>query len=161
MHQVMSGIAQARLSEERKSWRKDHPFGFTAKARKKEDGTLDLMDWEFAIPGVQGTPWEGGLYKGRIAFKEDFPSSPPNVYFSPPLFHPNVYDSGLVCLSILNQDQGWKPAITVKQILMGVQTLLNDPNPNSPAQGPAYKSYMKNRADYERKVRAQAKKMAA
>jgi hypothetical protein len=23
----MSGIAQARLSEERKAWRKDHPFG--------------------------------------------------------------------------------------------------------------------------------------
>ena len=27
----MSGIAQARLSEERKGWRKDHPFGFIAR----------------------------------------------------------------------------------------------------------------------------------
>ena len=27
----MSGIAQARLSEERKAWRKDHPFGYIAR----------------------------------------------------------------------------------------------------------------------------------
>lgn len=36
--------------------------------------------------------------------------------FTPPLFHPNVYPSGTVCLSILNEDEGWKPAITVKQV---------------------------------------------
>ena len=43
---TMSGIAQARLSEERKCWRKDHPFGFFAKPMKKDDGTMDLMHWE-------------------------------------------------------------------------------------------------------------------
>jgi hypothetical protein len=36
--------------------------------------------------------------------------------FDPPLFHPNVYPSGTVCLSILNEDEGWKPAITIKQV---------------------------------------------
>ena len=37
--------------------------------------------------------------------------------FDPPLFHPNVYPSGTVCLSILNEDEGWKPAITIKQVI--------------------------------------------
>ena len=36
-------------------------------------------------------------------------------------FHPNIYPSGTVCLSILNEDEGWRPSITVKQILMGIQ----------------------------------------
>jgi hypothetical protein len=36
--------------------------------------------------------------------------------FTPPLFHPNVYPSGTVCLSILNEEKSWKPAITVKQV---------------------------------------------
>ena len=36
--------------------------------------------------------------------------------FVPPLFHPNVYPSGTVCLSILNEEEGWKPAITIKQV---------------------------------------------
>jgi ubiquitin-conjugating enzyme E2 I len=47
----MSGIAAARLAEERKAWRKDHPFGFVARPSKNPDGTLNLMNWECAIPG--------------------------------------------------------------------------------------------------------------
>jgi ubiquitin-protein ligase len=49
-------------------------------------------------------------------------------------FHPNVYPSGTVCLSILNEEDAWKPGITIKQILLGVQDLLDSPNPLSPAQ---------------------------
>jgi len=47
----MSGIAIARLSEERKAWRKEHPFGFVARPTKNADGTLNLMNWDCAIPG--------------------------------------------------------------------------------------------------------------
>jgi len=39
----MAGIAAGRLAEERKAWRKDHPFGFIARPSKKDDGTLDLL----------------------------------------------------------------------------------------------------------------------
>ena len=73
--------------------------------------------------------------------------------FVPPLFHPNVYPSGTVCLSILNEEEAWKPAITIKQILLGIQDLLDDPNPDSPAQADAYNLFKKDRAAYERKVR--------
>ncbi|KAI9138500.1 ubiquitin-conjugating enzyme 9 [Paraphysoderma sedebokerense] len=153
----MSGICKARLQEERKQWRKDHPFGFYCRPVKKLDGSLDLMKWEAGIPGKQGTIWEGGLYKVAMYFPEEYPSKPPKVKFEPPLFHPNVYPSGTVCLSILNEDDGWKPAITVKQILLGIQDLLNDPNPNSPAQQDAYTLYKRDRAAYERKVKEQAR----
>merc|ERR1711935_574723 len=54
----MSGIAQARLSEERKGWRKDHPFGFIARPMKNSDGSFNLMLWEYAIPGKKNI---GGL----------------------------------------------------------------------------------------------------
>ena len=50
----MSGIAVGRLSEERKSWRKDHPTGFYARPEKKEDGALNIMRWETGIPGKDG-----------------------------------------------------------------------------------------------------------
>lgn len=49
--------------EERKAWRKDHPFGFIAKPARNEDGTLNLFQWECAIPGKKDTIWDGGLYK--------------------------------------------------------------------------------------------------
>ncbi|KAL4624384.1 SUMO-conjugating enzyme UBC9-B isoform X1, partial [Arapaima gigas] len=114
--EVMSGIALSRLAQERKAWRKDHPFGFVAVPTKNPDGTMNLMNWECAIPGKKGTPWEGGLFKLRMLFKDDYPSSPPKCKFEPPLFHPNVYPSGTVCLSILEEDKDWRPAITIKQV---------------------------------------------
>lgn len=36
--------------------------------------------------------------------------------FTPPLFHPNVFPSGTVCLSILDEEKAWKPGITIKQV---------------------------------------------
>jgi ubiquitin-conjugating enzyme E2 I len=81
--------------------------------------------------------------------------------FVPPLFHPNVYPSGTVCLSILNEEEAWKPAITIKQILLGIQDLLNDPNPESPAQAEAYNLFKKDKPAYERRVRQVVKENPA
>ncbi|EKD13811.1 sumo conjugating enzyme [Drepanopeziza brunnea f. sp. 'multigermtubi' MB_m1] len=138
-------LCQNRLQEERKQWRKDHPFGFYAKPQRNAAGVLDLKVWECGIPGKEKTLWEGGLFKLNVVF--------PDGKFTPPLFHPNVYPSGTVCLSILNEEEGWKPAITIKQILLGVQDLLNDPNPDSPAQADAYNLFKKDRTGYESKIK--------
>ncbi|XP_065065752.1 SUMO-conjugating enzyme UBC9-B-like [Rhopilema esculentum] len=156
----MSSIALGRLSEERKAWRKDHPFGFVAKPAKNEDGTLNMMQWECSIPGKKGTPWEGATYKLKITFKDDYPSTPPKCKFDPPLFHPNIYPSGTVCLSLLDEDKDWRPAVTIKQILLGIQDLLNDPNIRDPAQAEAYSIFCQNRQEYEKRVRQQAKRFA-
>ncbi|KAL9937413.1 hypothetical protein V8E36_003822 [Tilletia maclaganii] len=156
----MAGICRTRLAEERKQWRKDHPFGFYARPEKAADGSLNLLSWDAGIPGKTGTPWEGGLYKLKLVFPEEYPSKPPKVKFTPPLFHPNVYPSGTVCLSILDEDKSWKPSISIKQILVGIQTLLSEPNPSDPAQEEAIKVFHKDKEEYERRVRVQAREMA-
>ena len=101
------------------------------------------------------------MYKGQIIFKDDFPTTPPKVKFVPPLFHPNVYPSGTVCLSILDEKKDWRPAISIKQILLGIQELLNDPNPNDPAQAEAINCLTANKTQYEARIREQARAMAA
>ncbi|XP_048201722.1 SUMO-conjugating enzyme UBC9-like [Perognathus longimembris pacificus] len=156
----MSGIALSRLAQERKEWRKDHLFGFVAVPTKHPDGTMNLMNWECTIPGKE-TPWEGGLFKLWMLFKDDYPSSPPKCKFEPLLFHPNVYPSGTVCLLILEEDKDWRPAITIKQILLRIQELLNEPNIQDPAQAEAYTICCQNRVEYEERVPAQAKKFAS
>ncbi|KAL1639616.1 sumo-conjugating enzyme ubc9 [Diplodia corticola] len=138
-------LATTRLAEERKQWRKDHPFGFVARPMKNAQGVLDLRKWECAIPGKDRTIWEGGVFKLEVTF--------PEGKFVPPLFHPNVYPSGTVCLSILNEEEGWRPAITVKEILLGIQSLLDEPNPESPAQADAFNLFKKDRTAYEKKVK--------
>jgi len=153
-----SGIAQGRLKEERKNWRRDHPFGFYARPVAGEDGASNLMMWESGIPGKDGTDWEGGIYKVTMEFNEEYPSKPPKCKFVPPLFHPNVYPSGTICLSILNEEEGWRPAITVKQMLLGIQDLLDAPNTNSPAQSEAYNLCVNNKVEYKRRCKLEAQK---
>ncbi|KAG5178515.1 ubiquitin conjugating enzyme [Tribonema minus] len=155
---MSGGIARARLAEERKAWRKDHPIGFYARPVSNPDNSMNLMKWDCGIPGVASSDWAGGVYKLSMEFTDEYPSKPPKCKFVPPLFHPNVYPSGTVCLSILNEDDGWRPAITIKQMLLGIQDLLDNPNPNSPAQSEAYQMFVNNRAEYNRRVRLEARK---
>ncbi|MCJ1448421.1 MAG: E2 SUMO-conjugating protein ubc9 [Stictis urceolatum] len=145
-------LCQNRLTQERKQWRRDHPFGFFARPAKAANGGLDLKKWECGIPGKDKTKWAGGLFKVDLLFPDEYPTKPPKCKFTPPLFHPNVYPSGTVCLSILNEEEGWKPAITVKDILLGIQSLLDEPNPDSPAQADAYNLFKKDKESYARKV---------
>jgi len=42
---------------------------------------------------------------------------------------------------LLDEEKDWRPAITIKQILLGIQDLLNDPNIKDPAQAEAYTIY--------------------
>lgn len=75
--------------------------------------------------------------------------------FKPVLPHPNIYPSGTVCLSILNDEEDWKPHITVKQILLGIQKLLKDePNIDSPAQQDPLTLYKSNREEYIKRVKS-------
>ena len=50
--------------------------------------------WTLILPGKKATAWDGGSYKLRMIFKDDYPTTPPKCKFEPPLFHPNVYPSG-------------------------------------------------------------------
>ncbi|CDI85656.1 ubiquitin-conjugating enzyme e2, putative [Eimeria praecox] len=154
-------IARKRLAQERAAWRRDHPAGFSAKYAPMADGSVgqDIMKWICKIPGKKGSLWEGGEYCLTMEFPEEYPSKPPKCKFTPVLFHPNVYPSGTVCLSILNEDEDWKPSITIKQILLGIQDLLDNPNPQSPAQAEPYMLYCQNRDEYNRRVKNQAIQM--
>lgn len=150
---MSGGLAVTRLRQERKLFRKDHPVGFYARPSKNPDGSTNMLLWNCGVPGKAGTAWEGGTYKINIEFTDEFPSSAPTCRFVPPIYHPNVYRNGKVCLSILSSQ--WSAAITVKQILVGVQDLLDDPNPSDAAQPT---SYVTNRAEYDHKIRQQAKR---
>ncbi|GMI91134.1 EMBRYO DEFECTIVE 1637, SUMO CONJUGATION ENZYME 1, sumo conjugation enzyme 1 [Hibiscus trionum] len=153
---MSAGIARGRLAAERKSWRKNHPHGFVAKPETTPDGSVNLMVWHCIIPGKKGTDWEGGYFPLTLKFSEDYPSKPPECKFPSGFLHPNVYSSGTVCLSILNERLGWKPSITVMQILVGIQDLLDQPNASSAAQTAGHQLYVGNRTEYRKRVQQQA-----
>jgi ubiquitin-conjugating enzyme E2 I len=58
------------------------------------------------------------------------------------------------------QDEDWRPSITIKQVLTGIQDLLDTPNDASPAQADAYMYHTKKPDEYRKRVLAQASKYA-
>lgn len=141
-------LATSRLAEERKKWRKDHPFGFVAKPWSLPDGATDLLRWDCKIPGKKGTIWENGLYPVTLQFFNDYPVKAPVVSFPKGFKHPNVFDDGKVCLSLISV--GWRASISVKEILIGLQDLLDTPNDTDPANWDIAHLHRKKRKEYEK-----------
>jgi len=95
------------------------------------------MKWSGIIFGPEGTIWEGGIFKLNLLFNNEYPFKPSKVSFISKMFHPNVYVDGNICLDILQNK--WCPSYDIVSILSSIQLLLNDPNPQSPANGEAAK----------------------
>jgi len=103
--------------------------------------------------GLTGdTPFEDGTFKLLLTFDESYPNKPPTVKFLSRMFHPNVYANGELCLDILQNR--WSPTYDVAAILTSIQSLLHDPNPNSPANAEAAQLYRENMKEYVRRVKA-------
>ena len=68
--------------------------------------------------------------------------------------------SGTVCLNILNEEKAWKPSITVKMILQGVQDLLDNANLGDPAQREPFHLARDHPEQYRLRVIQEARKHA-
>lgn len=96
---------------------------------------MDLM--RTAIVGASGTPYHDGLFFFDIRFPPEYPSEPPAVHYNSGglRLNPNLYESGKVCLSLLNTWSGtatevWNPgASTILQVLLSLQALVLNEKP--------------------------------
>ena len=112
----------------------------------------DLMVWNAKISGPPETPFEKGVFDIILRFDTDYPVKPPSVKFLTPMFHPNIYRDGKICVDIL-QSSEWTPAQNIRTILLSIISLLMDPNPASPANREAAELYNKDQNAYGVKVR--------
>ena len=112
----------------------------------------NIMQWNALIMGEKNTIFERGEFELTIEFTEEYPSRPPIVKFVTKMFHPNVFVDGSICLDILGDK--WCPAFDVRTILICIQTLLANPNPDDPANAVAAHYYLEHKEEYEREIRA-------
>lgn len=53
------------------------------------------------IIGPNDTLYEGGFLRAELVFPPEYPLLPPKMRFLTKMWHPNIYDDGTVCISIL------------------------------------------------------------
>ncbi|XP_077729526.1 ubiquitin-conjugating enzyme E2 C isoform X4 [Canis aureus] len=101
----------------------------------------NLFKWVGTIHGAAGTAYSPPLflhcqvyedlrYKLSLEFPSGYPYNAPTVKFLTPCYHPNVDTQGNICLDILKDK--WSALYDVRTILLSIQSLLGEPNIDSP-----------------------------
>ncbi|KAM9694936.1 ubiquitin-conjugating enzyme E2 C-like [Trichechus inunguis] len=89
-----------------------------------------LFKWMRTIHGAAGTVYEDLRYELSLEFPSGYTYNAPTVKFLTPCYHPNVDTQGNICLDILKGK--WPALYDVRTILLSIQSLLGEPNIDSP-----------------------------
>nr|CAD7204801.1 unnamed protein product [Timema douglasi] len=117
----------------------------------------NLFKWIGTITGPEGTVYDGLTYKLALEFPHSYPYSAPIVRFLTPCFHPNVDLAGNICLDILKDK--WSALYDVRTILLSIQSLLGEPNNDSPLNTQAA-GLWNNPTEYRRMLSREFKKFS-
>lgn len=134
----MSNLAVKRVQRDYNELQSD-----TAKNDNIKLELLNLM-WNLLkgqIVGPPDTPYEGGVFQLEIKIPTSYPFEPPKVRFMTKVWHPNISSAtGAICLDIL-KDQ-WVATLTLRTLLISIQSLLATPEPNDPQDAVVAKQYI-------------------
>jgi len=90
----------------------------------------NIFKWIGTIIGPEETVFANITFKLSLEFPCSYPYTAPTVKFISPCYHPNVDTSGNICLDILKDK--WSALLDVRTILISIQSLLGEPNIDSP-----------------------------
>jgi ubiquitin-conjugating enzyme E2 M len=74
--------------------------------------------------------WAGGNFDFAFAIPDGFPFERPSVRCETRVWHPNIEETGAVCLNILRDS--YTPVTSICHLIVGLQFLFDEPNATSP-----------------------------
>jgi len=125
----------------------------------------NVFEWEvmLMLDDECGGLYGGGCFRAKLLFPSEYPLMPPKMKFLTPIFHPNIYAGGEVCISILHPPEEdkygyesaaerWSPVQTPETILLSVISMLSSPNDESPANIEAGKLWREDPKEFIREL---------
>eukprot|EP00729_Bicosta_minor_P006437 gene6437-21083_t len=106
--------------------------------------------FDVTVIGPEGTPYHGGVFKLELFLPQEYPMAPPKVRFMTKIWHPNIDSIGIICLDVLKDK--WSPALQIRTVLLSIQALLSDPNPDDPLNNDAAEQWTKDKSGALRKA---------
>jgi ubiquitin-conjugating enzyme E2 T len=142
----LSSIATQRLKRELVRLQTDPPPGIAAYLTDDND---DLSQWTAHITGPVDSPFEGTIFNISMIIPSRYPMEPPVCQFIRPNipYHPNIDEAGRICLDTLKRPPTglWSPAVNLTVVLLSLQSLLAEPNPDDGLLPDVSRLYRDNR----------------
>lgn len=125
----------------------------------------NVFEWEVILMmSDECKYYGGGFFRAHLTFPQDYPMMPPKMKFETKIFHPNIYENGEVCISILHPpeedkygyesaSERWSPVQSPETILLSVISMLSSPNDESPANVDAAKMWREDPKEFRKKCR--------
>ncbi|XP_062170727.1 ubiquitin-conjugating enzyme E2 4-like [Alnus glutinosa] len=119
-----------------------------------------LNEFNVEFHGPKESLYEGGVWKIRVELPDAYPYKSPSIGFLNKIYHPNIDElSGSVCLDVINES--WSPMFDLLNVFEVVlPQLLLYPNPSHPFNGDAGALLMKDRKQYDQKVKEYCERYA-
>eukprot|EP00339_Tiarina_fusa_P016106 CAMPEP_0117019730 /NCGR_PEP_ID=MMETSP0472-20121206/15096_1 /TAXON_ID=693140 ORGANISM="Tiarina fusus, Strain LIS" /NCGR_SAMPLE_ID=MMETSP0472 /ASSEMBLY_ACC=CAM_ASM_000603 /LENGTH=221 /DNA_ID=CAMNT_0004724763 /DNA_START=325 /DNA_END=990 /DNA_ORIENTATION=+ len=122
---MATDLCARRLTKELAALRKDPIKSPKITVAPNESNILEM---HYVIEGSTKTPYEGGIYHGKIIFPKEYPLKPPSVMMLTPSgrFQPNRR----LCLSMSDfHPETWNPMWSVSTILTGLYSFMIETAP--------------------------------
>ncbi|XP_075404892.1 NEDD8-conjugating enzyme UBE2F-like [Tenrec ecaudatus] len=154
-----------------------------ASKRKRDDGlkgsrsaaTASDSTWrgsvrdKLLVKELTVTPDEGYYQGGKFQFETEVPDAynmvPPKVKCLTRTWHPNITETGDICLSLLQEHSidgtGWAPTRMLKDVVWGLNSLFTDLlNFDDPLNIEAAEHHLQDKKDFRNKVEDYIKRYA-
>ncbi|CAO1322497.1 unnamed protein product [Diamesa hyperborea] len=137
----MANMAISRIKREFKEVLKSEEIALCSiKLEMVNDCFTELIG---EIAGPPDTPYEYGTFVLEIKVPESYPFNPPRVKFVTKIWHPNISSvTGAICLDILKDN--WAAAMTLRTVLLSLQALLSQAEPDDPQDAVVASQYKEN-----------------
>mmetsp|Transcript_108566 Transcript_108566/g.187724 ORF Transcript_108566/g.187724 Transcript_108566/m.187724 type:complete len:183 (-) Transcript_108566:1177-1725(-) len=109
----------------------------------------NLRQFTITLQPVEGY-YKGVPYTFEITVPSAYPHEPPKAFCTTKVYHPNIDEDGKVCLNILRAD--WKPVLTMKAVIFGLELLFIEPNPDDPLNKDAARQLRECKRTFAAKV---------
>lgn len=87
----------------------------------------NLFDWHFTIRGPSDSPFEDGIYHGRLLFPPQYPMKPPEIFLLTP--NGRFETNKKICLSISGyHPETWLPSWSISTALRALQAFFCTPS---------------------------------
>lgn len=88
-----------------------------------EPDEANILKWYYAIRGPSDTPFDGGIYVGKLVFPNEYPMKAPSISMCTP--NGRFQINTRICMSMSDfHPESWNPAWAVRTIILGIQSFM-------------------------------------